>query len=272
MEPRIGTIAAVIDLEYSADLPLNLIVEPGLDRPGVVLADCRFDNAEGGPIPGWLAVPSEPRTDAPAGVVFINSTGDREAFVAEAIAVASAGGVALSIGTVKSMDPVGDGRQSILAIRRAADVLQREYGAGVLGLVGHSAGAMYAGAVSGIDHRFACFVFESGMSGLSYHYRDSPVYEQLRATTPPELFAATIEAMSPYDAVHFVGAAAPAALLFQSARLDIGVTAAETEAFFAAASEPKELRWYDSGHVILDPAVFADRARFLGEHLGLKLG
>jgi hypothetical protein len=261
----------VIDLDHASDTPLNLIVEPGVDRPGVVLASCRFDNAEGAPIPGWLALPSEP-ADAPAGVVFINSTGDREGFIAEAVAVAAAGGVALSIGTVKSLDPVADGRQSILAIRRAADVLQREFGAGRLGCVGHSAGAMYAGAVSGIDRRFACFVFESGMAGLSFHYRDSPVYEQLRATTPPELFDTTIAAMGPYDAVHFVGSAAPAALLFQSARFDVGVTAAEAEAFFAAASEPKQLRWYDSGHVILDPAVFADRARFLEEHLGLKLG
>jgi hypothetical protein len=260
----------VIDLDYANDLPLNLIVEPGLERPGAVLAGCQFDNVEGAPIRGWLARPAEPPTGAPAGVVFINSTGAREGFVAEAVAVAAAGGVALSIGTVTSLDPVADGRQSILAIRRAADVLQREYGAGQLGCVGHSAGAMYAGTVSGIDRRFSCFVLESGLSGLSFHYRDSPVYEQLRAATPPELFDATIAAMSPYDAVHFVGAAAPAALLFQSARFDVGVTAAESEAFFAAGSEPKELRWYDAGHVILDPAAFADRARFLAEHLGLK--
>ncbi|MGI5125403.1 prolyl oligopeptidase family serine peptidase [Pseudonocardia sp. CA-107938] len=262
----------MIDLDYAADLPLNLVVEPGADRPGVVLAGCRFDNVEGEPVTGWLAQPSGPRTEAPAGVVYQHSTGGRGAFVAEAVAVAAAGGVALSIGTVQSLDPVADGRRSILAIRRAADVLQREYGAGRLGCVGHSAGAMYAGTVSGIDRRFACFVFESGLSGLSFHFRDSPVHEQLRATTPPDLFAATIAAMSPYDAVHFVADAAPAALLFQSARFDVGVTAAESEAFFAAASEPKELRWYDCGHVLTDPAAFVDRARFLGEHLDLELG
>jgi len=113
----------VIDLEYASDLPVNLIVEPGVDRPGAVLAECRFDDVEGEPVPGWLAVPSEP-TETPAGVIHQHSTGGRGAFVAEAVAVAAAGGVALSIGTVMSLDPAADARRSILAIRRAADVLR----------------------------------------------------------------------------------------------------------------------------------------------------
>jgi fermentation-respiration switch protein FrsA (DUF1100 family) len=67
--------------------------------------------------------------------------------------------------------------------------------------------------------------------------------------------------------VRFVGDAAPAPLLFQFARFDIGVTAAESEAFYAAASEPKEQHWYDTGHVVNDITAVADRARFLAQHL-----
>ncbi len=69
--------------------------------------------------------------------------------------------------------------------------------------------------------------------------------------------------------MRFIADAAPTPLLFQSARFDIGVSVAESETFFAAAGEPKELRWYDTGHEANDPAVYADRARFLAEHLDL---
>jgi len=82
-----------------------------------------IDHVEGEPVPGWLAVPSEP-TETPAGVVHQHSTGGGGAFVAEAVAVAAAGGVALSIGTVMSLDPAADARRSILAIGRVGGVLR----------------------------------------------------------------------------------------------------------------------------------------------------
>jgi fermentation-respiration switch protein FrsA (DUF1100 family) len=39
--------------------------------------------------------------------------------------------------------------------------------------------------------------------------------------------------------------------------------------FFEAASEPKQLLWYDTGHDVLDIQAIADRARFLAAQLGL---
>lgn len=38
---------------------------------------------------------------------------------------------------------------------------------------------------------------------------------------------------------------------------------------FACFVFESELRWYDNGHVITDPAVFVERARFLADHLAL---
>jgi hypothetical protein len=85
---------------------------------------------------------------------------------------------------------------------------------------------------------------------------------------PPDAFAALLAQISPYDAVTFVGDGV-APVLLQAARFDLGVTEAEYEDFYAACSEPKELRWYDGGHEITDVAAFADRARFLATHLDL---
>ncbi|MFK4090302.1 alpha/beta hydrolase family protein [Kribbella sp. NPDC020789] len=230
------------DLSYDAALPLNPEIEVLGERDGVVVTRCRYDNAEGAPAEGYLAFPSGALLagDELAGVIYQHSTGGREGFLPEAIQVAEAGGIALSLPIADTGDAVRNIRESIFAIRRGADLLT-SYGVTRLGCVGHSFGAMMAGTVSGIDRRFRCFVFDSGLSGL----------------------------MEPYDCGNFVGDAAPAALLFQSGWFDPNVSRANCEAFFAAGSEPKEFRWYDTGHVINEVAAYRDRARFLADWLEL---
>ena len=76
--------------------------------------------------------------------------------------------------------------------------------------------------------------------------------------------------IEPLDAIHYVGSLAPAALLFQSAHLDPGISDEQAQTFFDAASEPKTLRWYDTALEVVDIAAISDRARFLDSHLGLK--
>ncbi len=41
-------------------------------------------------------------------------------------------------------------------------------------------------------------------------------------------------------------------------------------AYFAAASEPKRISWYPTGHDLNDPAAWAERARWLEKHIGLR--
>ena len=49
-----------------------------------------------------------------------------------------------------------------------------------------------------------------------------------------------------------------------------GVPEKDAVEFFNAASEPKQLRWYDTGHAVFDIQVIADRARFLADQLALR--
>lgn len=55
-------------------------------------------------------------------------------------------------------------------------------------------------------------------------------------------------------------------LLMIHGRRDRTVRPAQAEALFEAASEPKELRWYDCGHWLTDDAI-ADAARWLAARL-----
>ncbi|MFI9379795.1 alpha/beta hydrolase family protein [Kutzneria sp. NPDC052558] len=253
------------NLEYDRNAEFELGVETVAERPGVTIAECRFDNVEGDPVRGYLVRPTR---KASAGVVFQHTTSGREAFLPEAIQLAEAGASSICLPFVALGDPRAMIRQSIFAIRRGTDILRREVER--VALVGHSGASMAAATVSGLDHRYVCFVFEVGLSGMSFHYRDSqhPSIRAIRESTPPEVFQAGLDALKPYDSVRFVGQAR-GPKLFQFARFDIGVTEAESQAFYAAASEPKQQRWYDTGHVVNDPAAFADRARFLAEHLDL---
>ena len=41
-------------------------------------------------------------------------------------------------------------------------------------------------------------------------------------------------------------------------------------AYFAAASEPKRISWYPTGHDLNDPAAWAERAHWLEKHIGLR--
>ena len=68
--------------------------------------------------------------------------------------------------------------------------------------------------------------------------------------------------IAPFDAIHYVGYI-KAATLFQSGRLDVGVSETEATYFYEAASGPKQIKWYSTGHNLgYDPAVLKDQDGF----------
>lgn len=106
---------------------------------------------------------------------------------------------------------------------------------------------------------------------MSVHLRTAPIpfAADIRKRLGPQLDSA-LSLIEPLDAIHYVGSLPSIALLFQSARLDPGVTEAQAQTLFDAASPPKTLKWYDTAHDVVDIAAISDRARFLATHLGLK--
>ncbi|MGZ3681280.1 MAG: hypothetical protein ACXWQR_22920, partial [Ktedonobacterales bacterium] len=90
-----------------------------------------------------------------------------------------------------------------------------------------------------------------------------------RERTPPEAWEAMLVAEAPYDACHYIGQAAPSSLLFQFARHDDFVPLQDAERYFAHASEPKQITWYEGCKHELSAQARSDRAVFLCEQLGL---
>ncbi len=161
----------------------------------------------------------------------------------------------------------------IIDVRRAVDILsaRNDVDRNRLALVGHSGGTLLGAVAVAVDKRFKAAVFEVGLQGYTYHICTSPhpfavgVRNQLKDQV---LNFASV--LAPLDATLYVGDEAPTVLLFQSARWDEGVAPSEAQAFFDAASQPKQLKWYDTGHKMDLPAVTKDRTEFLKHELGMK--
>jgi hypothetical protein len=80
-----------------------------------------------------------------------------------------------------------------------------------------------------------------------------------------------LQFMAQLDGIHFIGHAAPAALLFQNARHDALNVEQDVLDFQQTASEPKSIKWYDAHHQLNEEAE-QDRSEWLSKQLNLRTG
>jgi cephalosporin-C deacetylase-like acetyl esterase len=260
---------------YDAGAPLDLRVLSTSDVDGVAVQSIEFAIGNAQPCSAMLAVPKQ-RGPLPA-VVWLGS-GDKD-WTPYATNFAKLGAVSLTLdncGNAPASDASGfyrDEVQAVIEVRRAVDLLiaRPDIDRKRIAFVGHSGGAMLGADAVAVDRRFRAAVFESGLQGFTYHICTSPhpyavgVRQQLGNALPQ-----FIRTLAPLDAILYVGHEAPTALLFQSAALDKSVPRSDAQAFFDAASEPKRLIWYKTGHEMKLPAVDRDRTAFLREQLEMK--
>lgn len=262
---------------YDQDLALNVREHEVAIRNGIRVALLNFQVTPAVRVDAVLVTPQPVKTKT-GGVIWVHSGGFFEQ-LSDAMLLAQAGAVSLLINPIipNWSAPPETWReamvQAVVSVRRGIDLLLRRNDADPqrLGFVGHSYGALIGVDAAATDRRFRAAVFEVGLPGMSVHIRTAQIAfaSDIRKRLGQQLNSA-LSLIEPLDAIHYVGALAPTALLFQSAHLDPGVPDAQAQTFFDAASEPKALKWYDTGHEVLDIAAISDRARFLGSHLRLK--
>jgi dienelactone hydrolase len=265
---------------YDQNAPLALRILAERAHNGTTVQDITYASPRGGVVPAYLVFSSQ---QAPrAGVIFGHwGEGDREEFVDEALILARLGMVSLCPDApfrrpterepALTEIPQGD-LQWIVDVRRGVDLLLERFhlAVGQVGYVGHSYTATLGGAVAGVEHRITAHVLMAGESALSEWMllTTHPALVHERETTPPEAYRAYLAALAPLDARHYIGLAAPSQLFFQFARNDEYLPLERGERYFALASEPKRIAWYECKHAFNAPARL-DRANFLCEHLGL---
>ncbi len=273
--------------EYDRSAPLDYRETLLSTRDGVRVYDSSYASPKGGRVRAYTVVPD--RKGRFAGIVWQHGGGqNRNWFLPDAIALARAGAISILMDAPSnrppemrapaSKDDVENFQHEMIQVavdaRRTYDVLagRPEVDKDRIGYAGLSFGAMMGGSLAGTDQRFKTFVLICGLEGFVRHYRFSqhPGIVQFRNSMKPEEFQKLLAAAEPIDARNFIGKSSPRPLLFQAARFDPGVSESDTRDYFAMAGEPKELKWYDSGHDLNDPQAFADRQAWFRKHLSIK--
>jgi dienelactone hydrolase len=133
-------------------------------------------------------------------------------------------------------------RQAVVDLQRALDALARldAVDVGRCGFAGFSLGAMVGAAFCGLDPRPRAAALALGGAGLGPRSADPARY---------------------------VGRIAPRPVLFVNSNRDATIPREAALAFFAAAGEPREQRWFDADHETLPGAALKAMWEFLSPHL-----
>jgi len=262
-----------------------------LDDRGCSIADLTYASPMGGRVPAYVVSP--PGTGPFAAVVFMHpGQGNRSTFLSEARSLAPLGVVSVLIDAPflrPDFSPGARGgeleeraqreadmyRQLVVDLRRAVDLLLSypEVDPGAIAYVGHSLGATWGGPLAGTERRIGSYVLMAGYPSQTEAYRSNPhpFMRQFRARFEGrEELERYLAVLGPLDPVHYIGQAAPAALLFQFARDDEFITQGEAQRYYSAASCPKEVKWYPTDHRFTGcRQAQNDRLSWLTRYLGL---
>lgn len=260
---------------YDASKPLQVRTKETSRERGLELRDISFKAADGQTVPAYLVLPQK-KGRYPATIYVHGSGGSRRDLLISALGLAQRGGVGLALDMnysaaraprtpPKGVDALeaatSNEIESVVEVRRAVDLL-RSFSfvdGDRIGYVGWSAGARIGAIVSGIDHRIQAFdLLSGGALPVSVYLADQP--QDVRPKL--ERF------LKKTDPLRYAPHAAPSALFFQDGRRDQVVPRKALVGLARAASKPKEVRWYDAGHVPSERA-WSDSLRWLSKELDL---
>ena len=200
-------------------------------------------------------------------------TSHRSQFEAEAEELARRGAACLLVETLWSdrdfflkrtqADDMRNSMEEVVNLRRFMDYLLAQPGvdANRYAYVGHDFGGMYGVLAGSLDRRPTHHVVMAATPRFSDWYLYLPKLEG-------EAREAFIREMAPIDPIAHVANLAPAPVFFQFADNDPHVPKERAEEFFAAAREPKAMKWYEAGHALNEKAG-EERKAWLVENLGL---
>jgi dienelactone hydrolase len=245
---------------------------------GVTVHDVSYASPRGGRVPAFVVVPNG---DGPfAGLIVQHGMpSSRREMLPTALEFARLGAVVVAIDAPfarRSGDPVrfderdrAEQIQLIVDLRRAVDLLRArsDVDGARIAYLGISYGAAMGGLLAGVEHRIATFVLAVGDGGLVEHFGPRRDAGGSLPSLPADRRRRWLNAMQPIEPLRYITRAS-APLFLQSGRQDNLVPPADARRYQRAAPEPKQVKWYDSGHQ-LPPQATCDQARWLSEHVGI---
>ncbi|SYZ72975.1 Dipeptidyl aminopeptidase/acylaminoacyl-peptidase-like protein [Candidatus Zixiibacteriota bacterium] len=256
------------------------------DIDGVKLHDVSYISPKGGRVTAYLVVP--PGEGPFAGILFAHwGYGTRTEFLPEAIMYARAGVVSLLVDApwvrpapyrrvVPDLaNPESDLDkyiQNVIDFRRGIDLF------GQLGFVdtsrivyiGHSYGAQWGAILNAVDKRPKGVILMGGVPSLADIWLKSndPEMVDLRAGVPKGQLEKYIEVNGQFDAINYVPYGA-SPQFFQFAQFERYYGEEAMNRLANAACEPKDVKWYNTGHELNDIQALKDRIAWLASVLGI---
>ena len=281
----INELRRMFDYEQTARLDVR---EVGvINRNGVRIYDITYASPKSGRVTAYLVTPA--RSGRYAAVVFGHwAYGTRTEFLPEAMMYARAGVVSLLIDDLGARpapwrrnapgtepDAVRENFiQSVVDLRRGIDLLQArsDVDPSRIAYVGHSSGAHWGAILAAVDRRLKTVVLMAGVptEATILMESDDPDYVDFRKSTPKEQLENYFRIISPLDAINYVPNAAPTPILFQFARFEQYFNEKAMQRYARAASEPKLVLWYDTGHGLNDIRPLIDRANWLRRYIAMR--
>ena len=275
--------------EYERSLPLD-VKETGVeDRDGASIHDISYQSPKGGRVSAYLVVPAGKRRPF-AGVLFMHPRpGSRKIFLDEALSFARAGAVSLLIDapfsrtgeSKREFDPAVTKPeadrdiyiQTVIDLRRGVDLLvsRSDVDAKRIAFVGHSYGAHTGAILAGVEKRIKAYVIMAGAPSLTEFLRTStlPAIVKTRDSLTKEQQENYFKTLADVDPINYIGYAAPSSLFFQFGKTDGYPSEDKAKLYSERASNPKLVRFYDTGHALNDEAK-RDRATWLSEQIALS--
>jgi len=274
--------------DYDATQPLDIhdkIIEESTDG---TLHDITYISAKGGPVAAYLVVP---KGKGPFAAVLFGhwGNGTRAEFIPEAKIYARAGAISLIPDypwdrpqpwrkTPDNFDKSDLAReaeiQAVVDLRRGIDLLlaRPDVDPKRLAYVGHSYGAQWGSILSAVDKRMKTSVLMAGVSEIAdiLLRADDPGLVEFRKSQPAGQLEKYTQVTGDIDAIHFVGQAAPIPLLLQFANYEQYFDKTSMQHYVVAASEPKKVLYYDTGHDLNDPQALQDRYDWLVNYVALR--
>jgi dienelactone hydrolase len=274
------------NFDYDNKAPLD-VKEIGVDdRDGVKVHDITYASPKGGRVTAYLVVPAGKGPFA--GLVFMHPDyGTRTAFLAEAVLMAQAGAVSLLIDAPfrrpepsrRNFDITQPENnrdvfiQTIIDLRRGVDLLtsRADVDAKRIGYIGHSYGGALGGVLASVEKRIKAYVLMAGDPSwtTSLLTGTDPNDVQARKLLTKDQLDKYVSVTASLDAIHYISHAAPSALFFQFSRYDVEIPEPVGQQYQQAASQPKEVKWYDVGHEVDSVEALLDRAAWLHKEIGI---
>jgi len=268
---------------YDAGVPLNVREISAKTQDGVTVQDITYTGANADTVPAYLVIPKG--AGKFAAVIWGHwlmpgaANSNREEFLEEAVALASADVISLLIDapqTRPNFKPTPNSvlvAQQVVDLRRGLNLLlsRPDVDASRIAYVGHSWNAGTGAILDAIDKRFAAFVFMSGpQSTMEYVISsDSPRMVPMRKTTDMAKVEQNLKSNAWADPGSYANKLGPAPALFQYGLHDEEwVPLADAKDYVAMSSGPKRVEFYDADHG-LNAKARTDRDSFLRETLSL---